>query len=124
MAHIPEAILLFGRILNCSAGPTENKHLDVKVDASLTNQRSDWLLQILLRQKRIDDVGGLSEEHGLFENGRSHPGTQANGKSGTHMPELTVASTRVMGASCSLSTHGTGVQQVPEHEGRGCVSGV
>ena len=68
VAHIPEAILLFGRILNCSAGPTENKHLDVKVDASLTNQRTDWLLQILLRQKRIDDVGGLSEEHGLFEN--------------------------------------------------------
>jgi hypothetical protein len=64
-----------GSCNNTSAQALEGKHLHIKSAAEMTNQRSTWLLQILLREKRMDDtayeaatgtpgIGGASCERG------------------------------------------------------------
>jgi len=45
-----------GSCNNTSAQPVEGKHQHINSDAQMTNQRSSWLLQILLREKRMDDT--------------------------------------------------------------------
>ncbi len=49
---------------NCSVSAVESKHLDVKSGAALTNGKEDWLIQLLLREKRSDDTRVMSSAWG------------------------------------------------------------
>ena len=52
---------------NCSASAVESKHLDVKSGSELTNSKEDWLIQLLLREKRSDDTRVMSAALGQTE---------------------------------------------------------
>ena len=52
---------------NCSASAVESKHLDVKSGSALTNSKEDWLIQLLLREKRSDDTRVMSAALGQTE---------------------------------------------------------
>ena len=48
------------RWLNTSAEAIEAKHLDIKHAADKTNQKEDWRMQALVREKRQDDVASAT----------------------------------------------------------------
>ena len=51
--HCPESIYMYGDWDTCSTCSLEHKHVGVKKGASMSNQRKEWLLQVLVREKTM-----------------------------------------------------------------------
>ena len=45
---------------NASAQTIEAKHLDIKKDYGMTNQKEGWQVQVLMREKSMLDAGAAS----------------------------------------------------------------
>jgi hypothetical protein len=59
-----------GRLDNCSASPLESRHLDVKSGSEHTNGKRNWLIQVLLREKRGDDCRVIAGAMGGVDKAR------------------------------------------------------
>ena len=93
---------------NCSAAPVEAKHLDVKADAAATNQKHGWLVQMLLREKRLDDAAHIAAVGGDDANEPAHREGASACQGDGPLPIWTLVvewqhSTRTMGARCTDS---------------------
>ena len=54
MAHANESNLVMGNLANTSAQVIEMKHLSIKADAARTINKTNWELQVLIKQQRRD----------------------------------------------------------------------
>jgi len=54
MAHANESNLVMGNLANTSAQVIEMNHLSIKSDAARTNNKTNWELQVLIKQQRRD----------------------------------------------------------------------
>mmetsp|Transcript_79464 Transcript_79464/g.128726 ORF Transcript_79464/g.128726 Transcript_79464/m.128726 type:complete len:290 (-) Transcript_79464:338-1207(-) len=54
MAHANESNVVMGNLANTSAQVIEMKHLSIKSDAARTNNKTNWELQVLIKQQRRD----------------------------------------------------------------------
>ena len=54
----------FGSVDNASAQQIEAKHLDIKKDYGMTNQKEGWQVQVLMREKSMLDAGAASRDCG------------------------------------------------------------
>jgi len=56
---------MYIRMDNCLASAVESKHLDVKSGAVRTNNKEDWLVQLLLQEKHSDNTHVMSAACGV-----------------------------------------------------------
>jgi len=54
MEHANESNLVIGNLANTSAQVVEMKHFSIKADAARTTNKTNWELQVLIKQQRRD----------------------------------------------------------------------
>lgn len=77
----------------------ESRYLDVKSGAGLTNGKQDWLIQLLLREKRRDDAKVLSSSVG--GGGQDVPGRQRDVTPYTLLSQYQKCTRRLVSRACA-----------------------